>query len=413
MKAEQFKVGPSVAVAEIPARIGIRSDGIRTLSRSSDTFVRLASGIALGLAILLSMVLRPQGTSLVGEGIAASSIPGAGDPASALQPAPHGTGSYEYYLTGNPADVTTRTRPGLVLMGGGADIDECFEWMIERSGGGDFLVLRTSGTDAYNSYIHEMITRTGIRPDSVATLIVGSREAAFDPFVLDAISRAEAVWIAGGDQAMHVRCWQGTPVLKAIEAAVARGVPVGGTSSGLDVLGQFLFSSENDTATMDNLCSEDALQDPFHDQITLVRDFLNLPHLGGVILESHFVQHDRMGRLVTFLGRILESGWTSEARGIGIQSNTALLVDPDGSAMVVAGPDAIVPAAYFLRITREAAMCRAGEPLVVRLATVDQVRPGETFSLTAWRGPRMVSFSLAASEGVLESSHGSRALYPE
>jgi cyanophycinase len=298
-------------------------------------------------------------------------------------------------------------------MGGGDDIDECFEWMIERSGGGDFLVLRTSGTDAYNAYLYDMATNTGVKPDSVATLIVGSREAAFDPFVLDAIARAEAVWIAGGDQAKHVRCWQGTPVLKAIEAAVARGVPVGGTSSGLDVLGEFLFSSENDTDTMDNLCSEDALGDPFHAQITLVRDFLNLPQLGGVILESHFVQHDRMGRLVTFLGRIIENGWTSEARGIGIQSNTALLVEPDGSARIVAGPDAIAPAAYFLRIAKDSSMCRVGEPLVVRLVTVDQVRPGQTFSLLTWMGPGTISFSLAASEGVLESSHGSQALYPE
>src|SRR6185295_14396003 len=95
--------------------------------------------------------------------------------------------------------------------------------------------------------VYEMTTLQGIQPDSVATLIISTREAASHPFVLETIARAEAIWVAGGDQAKHVRCLQGTPVLKAIEAAVARGVPLGGTSSGLDVLGEFLFSSENDT----------------------------------------------------------------------------------------------------------------------------------------------------------------------
>ena len=48
---------------------------------------------------------------------------------------------YVYQRAGNEADV--------VLMGGGKDVAEAFAWMIERSGGGDFLVLRAAGTPAY------------------------------------------------------------------------------------------------------------------------------------------------------------------------------------------------------------------------------------------------------------------------
>lgn len=308
--------------------------------------IGIVSGFVLGMAILF--VARWQSASRPNGEIAEPRLRDAADQSAAdltgaLQPAAHGTSSYEYYVTGNPADVATRTRPGLVLMGGGADIDECFEWMIDRSGGGDFLVLRTDGTDAYNVYIYEMTTSAGIKPDSVATLIVGSRDAAFEPFVLDAIARAEAVWIAGGDQAKHVRAWQGTPVLKAIEAAVARGVPVGGTSSGLDILGQFLFTSENDTDVMEKLCSADALLDPYQDRITLVRDFLTLPHLGGIILECHFVQLDRMGRLVAFLARILENGWTSDAKGIGRQMVSFSLMANEGVLELSHGSQALYP----------------------------------------------------------------------
>lgn len=63
---------------------------------------------------------------------------------------------YEYYVVGNAGDVTTATTAGLLLMGGGPDVDEAFEWMSKKSGGGDFVVIRASGTDAYNPYIYAM-----------------------------------------------------------------------------------------------------------------------------------------------------------------------------------------------------------------------------------------------------------------
>ncbi len=105
---------------------------------------------------------------------------------------------FTYLVVGNPVDVATRTRPGLVLGGGGADIDESFRWLIERSGGGDIVIIRTTGTDAYNDYLYDMKTQNGIQADSVATLIVTSRAGSFDPFVARTIRSAEALWIAGG-----------------------------------------------------------------------------------------------------------------------------------------------------------------------------------------------------------------------
>lgn len=49
--------------------------------------------------------------------------------------------------------IPTSTQPGVVLMGGGTDTDEAFVWQISHAGGGDFVVLRTSGDDAYISLI--------------------------------------------------------------------------------------------------------------------------------------------------------------------------------------------------------------------------------------------------------------------
>ena len=63
---------------------------------------------------------------------------------------------YSYFRVGNPTDITTATTPGTVLMGGGTDVDAAFQWMCQRSGNGDFLVIRATGTDAYNPYIQQL-----------------------------------------------------------------------------------------------------------------------------------------------------------------------------------------------------------------------------------------------------------------
>ena len=50
--------------------------------------------------------------------------------------------------------------------------------------------------------------------------------------------------IAGGDQYDYVHVWTGTPIQRAINAAIAAGVLVAGISAGLAVLGGFAFTAE-------------------------------------------------------------------------------------------------------------------------------------------------------------------------
>ena len=146
--------------------------------------------------------------------------------------------AYRYFRVGAAQDLVAKSTPGYALMGGGADLDEAFRWLCARAGGGDFLVLRAAGTDAYNPYIAGLEDGKTCKLNSVATLVIPSREAAAEPFAAEAIRHAEAIFIAGGDQANYVRFWMGTPVQREINAAIARGVPLGGTSAGLAVMGE-------------------------------------------------------------------------------------------------------------------------------------------------------------------------------
>src|ERR1700753_305008 len=86
--------------------------------------------------------------------------------------------SYRYFRVGNSADVKTQTEPGFALIGGGKDLDPAFQWMCHRSGGGDFLIIRATGTDAYNPYVQALCQQ-----NSVSTLVIPDARAANDPFV--------------------------------------------------------------------------------------------------------------------------------------------------------------------------------------------------------------------------------------
>jgi len=307
-------------------------------------------------------------------------------------PTPPTDKGYSYYYVGNQADVSTSTIPGYVLMGGGSDVDEAFRWMIHRSGGGDFVVIRASGTDAYNPYIASLG-----QVDSVETLVVYSQSGANDQFVADKVRKAEALFIAGGDQADYIRFWKGTALNEAINFAIGRGVPVGGTSAGLAVLGAFVFSAMNGT-----VYSPEALANPYNSYITLERNFLTIPVLQRIITDSHFVTRDRMGRLVVFLARILKDGWAAEARGIGIDEATALLVETNGSAQPV-GRGAV----YFLLADHPPEVCQPSTPLTYSLIPVYRIQADGSFNLLSWQGSGGVQYYVSASQGTLSSSSGS------
>jgi len=307
-------------------------------------------------------------------------------------PVPPEDKGYSYYHIGNTEDVTPATNPGYVLMGGGSDVDEAFRWMIQRSGGGDFVVLRASGGDGYNPYIYNLG-----QVDSVETLVVYSRRGASDQFVVDKVRKAEAIFIAGGDQSDYMNFWKGTPLNEAINYAISRGAVIGGTSAGLAVLGEFIFAAYRGT-----VYSSEALSNPYHSYVTLERNFLNIPVLQRVITDSHFLARDRMGRLIVFLARIIKDGWALEARGIGINEATALLVEPDGSAGVV-GRSAV----YFLLADKMPEVCQSGVPLTFTNIPVYKITAGGYFNLVTWQGSGGLAYSISAVSGNLSSSTGS------
>ena len=275
--------------------------------------------------------------------------------------------SYKYFRLGNQEDVQTKPVAGIAMMGGGSDLDEAFRWLCGKGNGGDFLVLRARGDDAYNPYVKDLC-----KANSVATLIIPDRQAAEDPAVADIIRKAEVVFIAGGDQANYIRGWKDTPVQKAINEDIAAGKPIGGTSAGLAVQGEFVYGALGDKPDDKDLASTDVLPNPYFERVTVERDFLKVPHLENLITDSHFAKRDRMGRTLGFLARIMKDGWSASPREVAIDEKSAVLVEADGKATVVGTGKG----AYFMKPSRAPEVCEKGVPL--SFADTSPFAPGPT-----------------------------------
>jgi len=305
---------------------------------------------------------------------------------------------YQHFLVGNAADVTPPTTGLLVMQGGGLDVDDNFVRMGAAAGGGDFVVIRFGGTDAYNPYIYSLCGC-----DSVETIVFKNRNAVTSQFVIDRIRNAEALFIAGGDQSDYVKTWKDTPIEEAINYVAAKPAPVGGTSAGMAIMSQFIYSA----MTNSSLTSSEGLADPFHKDLTLDRDFVAIPALAGLITDQHLVERDRMGRTIAFLARLVSGGWTGTARAVASDRNTALHVDPaNGSTQVFSTPGWATPWVYFLETPGAPEVCQPGTPLTYRNVDVYRIAPGGTFDLDSWSGHGGIAYTLSAEAGVLISSRG-------
>ncbi|HVR69570.1 MAG TPA: peptidase S51 [Vicinamibacteria bacterium] len=278
------------------------------------------------------------------------------------------------YLTGNPADVSPPLfGPAHALGGGGTDVDEALQWLIDQVRGCtgcpatvDVVVLRASGADGYNEYIYGM---NGV--DSVETLVI-TRARDADTAAVEAVVRnAEVVFFAGGDQCSYVENFKGTAVELAVESVYARGGGVGGTSAGLAVQSEFVFDACRGT-----ILSEEALEDPYDRRVSFTYDLFDWAHLDGIVAESHFTARDRMGRAMVFAARQIQDGRAQAALAVAVDEATSLVVDRGGVATVIGEG-----AAYFILADHPPEVCQPRTPLTYSNYKIWRVEAGGRFNL--------------------------------
>ncbi len=305
---------------------------------------------------------------------------------------------YTAYVLGSATDVQTTPTGGALLAGGGTDSDAAMQWLLAQGGArsagkyGDVVVLRTSGTNGYNKYL------VNFGANSVTSIVISTVAGANSDYVKNAIAKAEVVFIAGGDQSTYVNLWTGTALQSAVNARVAAGYPIGGTSAGLAVLSPFVYAAFNVSSL-----SSTVLANPYDASVTITDALFTVPVLQNLITDSHFMVRDRMGRLVTFLARLQQDGRSTAPRGIGVDEKSAVGVLANGTAHVFGAGNG----AYFLSVTSNATrVCTANMPLTFTPVTTVRVPVGAQFSLPTWTAPTATSYALSATNGVLSSTTG-------
>jgi len=276
-----------------------------------------------------------------------------------LSPCVSNAQNYTSWSIGNTSSVDVDHEMGLVLMGGAGEMPEAMVWFLERAAGGDILVLRVSGSDAYNDYLYSDL---GVDVNRVETIRCNNPNSATEPYILERIAEAEAVWLAGGDQHDYVQFWKDTPIEDALHALVnGRGGAIGGISAGLAVLGFGYFAASNGT-----VYSGSALSDPYNEDMDVrYGDFLRLPFMNTVITDSHYDDPDRKGRHVAFLSRLV-TDHNIAALGIGCNEYTAVCIGEDGFAHCYGEYPQYPEQVYFLRpacLDVPAPFCQPGTPL--------------------------------------------------
>jgi cyanophycinase len=135
------------------------------------------------------------------------------------------------------------------------------------------------------------------------------------PEYLKILERATGVFFTGGNQLRLSTTLGGTPVTALIrERNREDGMHVAGTSAGASFMAEHMIAGGDEGST------------PRSDMVTLVPG-LGLTH--SMIVDQHFRQRDRLGRLLTSIS------YNPRPIGIGLDEDTAAFIDPDYKLEVV------------------------------------------------------------------------------
>ncbi len=226
-------------------------------------------------------------------------------------------------LYGNERNVKPVTQRTLVLMGGGSEDDEASQAFLDSTRGGDIVILRASGSlTSYPNYFMSTLSPQ-ISPNSALTVLTSSPQKASDPAVTCWLNRAEGVWLAGGNQWNYLGGWP-TQFHSFLSSLVATNISIGGTSAGAVSLGEAAFDAENGTIT-----SQAALADPLGNKVSISYPSFYQPELYNTLVDSHFSEREREGRLLVFLARFKQEKNRSAVFGIGLDEGVAIVISED------------------------------------------------------------------------------------
>lgn len=218
-----------------------------------------------------------------------------------------------------PAPLAAERDRGFIIPIGGGE-DRVKEMQIHRrfvelSGGADanIIVIPTASMlDTTGADYHRIFS--GLGAGKVAFMPITSRADCDNPEFSRMIDDATGIFITGGNQLRLSAILGGTHLVTKIRRKNAQGVPVAGTSAGASIMSEHMVAGGQGNGT------------PAEGTVTLA------PGIGltnAVIIDQHFTQRNRLGRLLT------ASSFNPFLIGLGIDEDTAAFIGPDNVLEVI------------------------------------------------------------------------------
>ena len=217
-----------------------------------------------------------------------------------------------------PSIVPEGATRGWIIPIGGAENKENDRHILERfvhcSGGreADVVVIPTASRLHETGPRYERLFRD-IGAARVEVMDFDTRRDCHESGRLERLEQATGIFFTGGNQLRLTTLLGGTPVAKLVRIRNANGVTVGGTSAGASILSEHMiaFGDEGSSVISGS-----------------VRLAPGLGLTNRFIIDQHFRQRDRLGRLLTALA------YNPFAIGIGLDEDTAAFIGPDETVEV-------------------------------------------------------------------------------
>lgn len=214
----------------------------------------------------------------------------------------------------------------LLIIGGAEDKKEdCqilsrFAQMANQSRGN--LVVLTTATklpDQVGREYAAVFKKLGI--ENIEILKIENRDDAHNKDYVRQIKKAGSIFFTGGDQLRITSIIGGTPVCSALFRLFDKGAIIGGTSAGAAVMSETMIVEGNNDDSPRRCTVKMAPGLGFYNQ---------------VVIDTHFSQRGRHGRLLTAIAQ------NPDITGIGIDEDTGILVGEDGNFQVLGSRTVLV-----------------------------------------------------------------------
>jgi cyanophycinase len=254
-------------------------------------------------------------------------------------------------------------RGWIVPIGGAEEKDSdprILRRFVDLCGGdqADIVVIPTASRMADTGARYERVFGE-LGAGRVAVMDFDTRRDSQEQNRLDRLEQATGVFFTGGNQLRITTLIGGTPVARMIRSQNARGVHVGGTSAGASILSEHMIAFGDEGSS------------PIAGSVRLA------PGLGltnRFIIDQHFRQRDRLGRLATALA------YNPFAIGIGLDEDTAAFIGPDNTLEVEgSGAVTVVDAADLQFSSMD--QVEEGQPVCLLGLKIHILVSGATFNL--------------------------------